>query len=57
MVNAEILGMEGELGVVRAGALADLVDGDPLADIGLLAGQGARMPAIMKGGQLFKDAL
>ena len=58
-VNAEILDMEGELGVVQAGALADLVavDGDPLADIGLLAGQGAHMPAIMKGGRLFKDLL
>ena len=51
--------MEGELGVVRAGALADLVvvDGDPLADIGLLAGQGAHLPAIMKGGRFFKDLL
>lgn len=58
-VNAEILNMEGELGVVRAGALADLVvvDGDPLVDIGLLAGQGTHMPAIMKGGRFFKDEL
>ena len=58
-VNADILNMGGELGVVRAGALADLVvvDGDPLADIGLLAGQGAHMPAIMKGGRFFKDSL
>ena len=33
-VNAEILQREGELGVVRPGALADLivVDGDPLAE-------------------------
>ena len=58
-VNAEILNMEGQLEVVWAGALADLivVDGDPLADIGLLAGQGAHMPAIMKGGRFFKDLL
>ena len=58
-VNAEILNMTGELGVVQAGALADLivVDGDPLADIGLLASQGAYLPVIMKGGAFFKDAL
>ena len=56
-VNAEILNMAGALGVVRTGALADLVvvDGDPLADIGLLTGQGERLPAIMKGGEFFKD--
>jgi len=34
-----------------------VVDGDPIADIGLLAGQGAHMPAIMKGGRFFKDSL
>ena len=58
-VNAEILNRPGELGVVQAGALADLVvvDGDPLADIGLLAGQGAHMPAILKDGRFFKDLL
>ncbi|MBK0869786.1 amidohydrolase family protein [Saccharopolyspora sp. HNM0986] len=36
---AELIGMTGRLGTLRAGALADLVvlDGDPLADIGVLA--------------------
>ena len=34
-----------------------VVDGDPLADIGLLAGQSAHMAAIMKGGRFFKDLL
>ncbi|GAA4615593.1 amidohydrolase family protein [Saccharopolyspora hordei] len=36
---AELLGMAGEIGTLRPGALADLVvvDGDPLADIGALA--------------------
>ena len=49
-VNAEILDMGGELGVVRAGALADLVvvDEDPLADIGLLAGQGAHVQPVVE---------
>ena len=38
--GGEIMGRPGELGVVTAGALADLllVDGDPLADIGVLRG-------------------
>ena len=59
-VNAESLNMAGKLAVVvRAGAFADLVvvDGNPLADIGLPAGQGARLPAIMKGGWFFRDLL
>ena len=52
-MGAEIVGMQGRLGVVRAGALADLlvVDGDPLEDIGVLTGQGERIAAIMKGGE------
>ena len=58
-VNAEILNMAGELGVIRAGALADLVvvDGDPLTDIGLLTGQGEHLPAILKDGRFFKNLL
>ena len=45
-VNAEILQMEGRLGVIAEGALADIivVDGDPLADLGLLQDEG-RAPA------------
>jgi imidazolonepropionase-like amidohydrolase len=45
--------------VVAPGACADLlvVDGDPLADLGLLEQQGARLPVIMKGGRFFKKAL
>lgn len=52
-IGAEIVGMQGRLGVIRAGALADLlvVDGDPLEDIGVLTGQGERIAAIMKGGE------
>ena len=38
--------MQGRIGCVAEGACADLivVDGDPLADIGLLAASGARLP-------------
>lgn len=55
-VNAELLNRPGELGVVAPGACADLiaVDGDPLADISLLDGQGEHLPVIMKDGVLYK---
>jgi imidazolonepropionase-like amidohydrolase len=55
-VNAELLRREGELGVVAPGARADLiaVDGDPLADIGLLDGQGEHLALIMQDGVFHK---
>lgn len=56
---AELIGMAGKVGVVKAGAHADLivVDGDPLKDLALLTGQGAHIPAIMKGGAFVKFEL
>jgi imidazolonepropionase-like amidohydrolase len=44
---------------VAPGAYADLivVDGNPLADLSVLGGQGERIPAIMKGGTFVKNAL
>ena len=56
IVNAELLSRIGELGVVAPGARADLiaVDGDPLADISLLDGQGERLTHIMKDGVFYK---
>ena len=56
---AELLGMDGRIGTLAPGAHADLVvvDGDPLADLSLLTGQGAHMPAIMKGGRFVKNEL
>uniref|UniRef100_B0SV20 Amidohydrolase n=1 Tax=Caulobacter sp. (strain K31) TaxID=366602 RepID=B0SV20_CAUSK len=56
-MGAEILMEEGRLGCVRPGAYADLivVDGDPLADIGLLAANGRNLDLIMRGGQLVKN--
>lgn len=58
-VNARLMGQEGRLGVIARGALADLivVDGDPTADPSLLAGQGERLLAIVKGGVFEKNAL
>jgi imidazolonepropionase-like amidohydrolase len=58
-VAARICGMEGRIGVVAPGALADLivVDGNPLADLAVLGGQGERIPAILQGGRFVKNAL
>ncbi len=54
---ASVLGMSGEIGCVSVGAAADLivVDGDPLADLSLLTGQGRHIPVIMQAGRLAKD--
>ena len=58
-VAAELLMREGELGVVKSGAVADLivVDGDPLKDMALFQDQGRHIPLIMKEGRLHKNAL
>ena len=55
-VNAELLNRAGEIGVIAPGARADLiaVDGDPLADISLLDGQGEHITHIMKDGVFYK---
>jgi imidazolonepropionase-like amidohydrolase len=55
-IAAQLCRMEGQIGVVAAGAFADLivVDGDPLRDLSLLTRQGAHMPLIVKGGQIVK---
>lgn len=64
--NAELLGLSGKrnpypgkLGVVEEGALADLllVDGDPLADISLIANPARNFVVIMKDGKLYKNSL
>lgn len=58
-VAAELLRMEGKLGVVAPGALADLlvIDGNPLTDISVLTGQGERIAAILKDGVFVKNTL
>ncbi|SOJ53359.1 Imidazolonepropionase [Mycobacterium simulans] len=63
--NAELLAMSGprnpypgRLGVVAEGALADLVliDGDPVADISLIARPDEAFTAIIKDGRLVKNS-
>jgi Amidohydrolase family len=58
-VNAELLNRSGEIGVVAPAARADLIaiNGNPLADISLLAGQGAHLTHIIKDGIFYKRAL
>lgn len=64
--NAELLAMSGKrnpypgkLGVVEQGALADLllVDGNPLADINLIADPAKNFVVIMKDGAIYKNTL
>jgi imidazolonepropionase-like amidohydrolase len=59
VVNAAILNRPGELGVIAAGAFADLlvVDGDPLANLALLAEPEKSLLAIVKGGRFAVDRL
>ena len=54
-LGGEIMMRPGELGVVRAGALADLllVDGDPLANLAVLRDK-SRLLAIVKDGKFHK---
>jgi len=63
-VNGELLAMAGKrnpypgkLGVIEKGALADLllVDGDPLADIDLIAEPEKHFVVIMKDGKIYKN--
>jgi len=58
-IGARLCQMEGKIGVIAEGAHADLlvVDGDPLTDISVLMGDGARMSAIMANGRFSKNTL
>ena len=55
-IGASLMGHDGELGIIREGALADLllVDGNPLADQSVLVGPG-QFAMIMKDGALYRD--
>ena len=57
--GAEVVRMQGRLGRVAEGYLADLlvVEGDPLADLRVLQDQGAQIAMIIKDGASVKDRL
>ena len=57
-INAEILNMQGQLGMVAPQAYADLlvVNGNPMRDIELLAANGENLSVIMKDGRFIKRA-
>jgi imidazolonepropionase-like amidohydrolase len=56
LVNAEIVGESGRLGVIKPGAIADLIalKGDPLADLTLLQEQGRHLDLIVRAGDIHK---
>ncbi|MFZ3323233.1 MAG: amidohydrolase family protein [Usitatibacter sp.] len=58
-IPAEMMMMEGQIGCVAPGACADLivVDGDPTQDISLLAANGKKLRAIVRGGEVVKNEL
>ncbi len=59
LIGAEVVGLEGQVGIVEAGAFADfiVVDGNPLDDLGLFHDEGAHLSAIMKDGAFYKNRL
>ena len=58
-IAARLIGMEGRLGVVAPGAIADLlvVQGDPLDDVALLAAPERNIRLVMKAGAIHRNAL
>ena len=55
-VGGELMGLKGELGIIKPGALADilLVKGNPLADPSVLVGPD-HLAMIMKDGKMHRD--
>jgi imidazolonepropionase-like amidohydrolase len=57
--GASLMRREDDRGVIEQGQIADLliVDGDPVSDISVLTDPRARIPLIMSGGKIVKNAL
>lgn len=58
-VNAELLNLPDQLGVVAPGALADLIvlDQDPLQDLSLFDAAGTHVQMVIKNGEILKNQL
>ena len=56
---ADLLGRAGEIGEIKAGALADLLvlDGDPLDDLDVMTRPESNLRLIMKAGEVYKNSL
>jgi imidazolonepropionase-like amidohydrolase len=59
MIGAQVLRQVDKLGCLKPGAFADLlvIDGNPLADLGVLQEEGKYLAVIMKGGRFHKQRL
>jgi imidazolonepropionase-like amidohydrolase len=59
LIGAEIVRQVDKIGCLKPGAFADLlvIDGNPLADLGVLQEQGKYLAVIMKGGRFHKNRL
>jgi len=57
-VAAELIGMQGKLGIIAEGAIADIivVDGSPLDDITVLANPNKNILLVMKAGAIYRHA-
>ncbi|MFT4064000.1 amidohydrolase family protein [Paraburkholderia sp.] len=55
-IAAEVLNMQGQLGVIAPGAIADIliVEGDPTIDLAVLGEHGRHIPVVMKDGKFVK---
>ncbi len=58
-VAAKLVGMPGQIGIVKEGALADLivVNGNPLEDVTVLARPASTVKVVMKGGTIYRNDL
>ena len=59
ITNAALMMQEGKLGMITAGAYADLLilDGDPLTDLRVLLDPRKNLKFIMKDGVIYKNEL
>jgi imidazolonepropionase-like amidohydrolase len=56
-IAAELIGMQGKLGIIAEGAIADLivVNGSPLDDITVLANPDKNILLVMKAGKIYRQ--